>query len=166
MISGVQGKAFRLAEYDIFAGDPGFYRQDMQNMMDVTIDDVKNAYEKYIKGKNYVATSFVPKGKVELAAAGSADAGIQEENILTATEVKIEAGAAEEIKKTPTSFDRSVTSACLIFVTCVSMEVVACQWHKLSESCTTRCRLFIQYSPLKGAICLLTSVLRVANCLP
>lgn len=108
MISGVQGKAFRLAEYDIFAGDPGFYRQDMQNMMDVTIDDVKNAYEKYIKGKNYVATSFVPKGKVELAAAGSADAGIQEENILTATEVKIEAGAAEEIKKTPTSFDRSV----------------------------------------------------------
>jgi len=108
MISGVQGKAFRLAEYDIFAGDPGFYKQDMQGMMDVTIDDVKNVYEKYIKGRNYVATSFVPRGKIELAASGSVDAGIQEENILTATEVRIEAGAAEEIKKTPTSFDRSV----------------------------------------------------------
>jgi zinc protease len=108
MISGVQGKAFRLAEYDIFAGDPGFYKQDMQNMMDVTIDDVMNVYDKYIKGKNYVATSFVPKGKADLAAAGSVDAGIQEENILAATEVKIEGGAAEEIKKTPTSFDRSV----------------------------------------------------------
>lgn len=108
MIGGVQGKAFRLAEYDIFAGDPGFYRQDMDNMMAVTVADVKNVYEKYIKGKNYVATSFVPKGKVDLAAAGSVSAGIEEENILTATEVKIEAGAAEEVKKTPASFDRSV----------------------------------------------------------
>ena len=108
MISSVQGKAFRLAEYDIFAGDPGFYKKDMANMMAVTADDVKRVYEKYIKGKNYVATSFVPKGKIDLAAAGSVDAGIVEENILTATEVKIEAGDTGEIKKTPTSFDRSI----------------------------------------------------------
>ena len=108
MISGVQGKAFRLAEYDIFAGDPGFYKQDMDNMLAVTVDDVKNVYEKYIKGKNYVATSFVPRGKVDLAASGSVNAGIEEENILAATEVKIEGGVAEEIQKTPTSFDRSV----------------------------------------------------------
>jgi zinc protease len=107
-ISSVQGKAFGLAEYDIFAGDPGFYKQDMANMKAVTTDDVKRVYEKYIRGKNYVATSFVPKGKTDLAAEGSVNAGIVEENILTATEVKIEAGAAEEIKKTPTSFDRSV----------------------------------------------------------
>jgi len=108
MISGVQGKSFRLAEYDIFAGDPGFYKEDMANMMAVTVEDVQRVYEKYIKGKNYVATSFVPKGKVELAAAGSVDAGIAEENILTATEVKIESGDTGEIIKTPTSFDRSV----------------------------------------------------------
>lgn len=108
MISSVQGKAFRLAEYDIFAGDPGFYKEDMANMKAVTADDVKRVYEKYIKGKNYVATSFVPKGKIDLAAAGSVNAGIVEENILTATEVKIEAGDTGEIKKTPTSFDRSV----------------------------------------------------------
>ena len=107
-ISSVQGKAFGLAEYDIFAGDPGFYKQDMANMKAVTAADVKRVYEQYIKGKNYVATSFVPKGKIDLAAEGSVNAGIVEENILTATEVKIEAGAAEEIKKTPTSFDRSV----------------------------------------------------------
>ena len=108
MISSVQGKAFRLAEYDIFAGDPGFYKEDMARMMAVTVNDVQRVYDQYIKGKNYVATSFVPKGKVDLAASGSVNAGIVEENILTATEVKIEAGAAEEIKKTPTSFDRSV----------------------------------------------------------
>ncbi len=107
-ISSVQGKAFGLAEYDIFAGDPGFYKQDMANMKAVTTADVKRVYDQYIKGKNYVATSFVPKGKTDLAAEGSVNAGIVEENILTATEVKVEAGAAEEIKKTPASFDRSV----------------------------------------------------------
>jgi zinc protease len=107
-ISSVQGQAFALAEYNTFAGDPGFYKQDMANMMAVTKDDVKRVYEKYIKGKNYVATSFVPKGRVDLAAAGSVNAGIVEENILTATEVTVEEGAAEEIKKTPTSFDRSI----------------------------------------------------------
>lgn len=111
MISSVEGKSFRLAEYDIFAGDPGFYKQDMENMMAVTVDDVKKAYENYIKGKNFVATSFVPRGKTNLAADGSVNAGIVEENILTATEVKVETGGAEEIKKTPTSFDRSVQPA-------------------------------------------------------
>ena len=64
-ISSVQGKAFGLAEYDIFAGDPGFYKQDMANMKAVTIADVKRVYEQYIKGKNYIATSFVPKGKLD-----------------------------------------------------------------------------------------------------
>ena len=108
MMSSVQGKSFRLAEYDIFAGDPGFYKTDMENMMSVTTGDVVRVYDKYIKGKNYVATSFVPKGRTDLAASGSVDAGIEEENILSATEVKIEEGAAEEIEKTPTSFDRSV----------------------------------------------------------
>jgi len=107
-ISSVQGKSFRLAEYNIFAGDPGFYKQDMNNMKAVTADDVRRVYDQYIKGKNYVALSFVPKGKPELAATGSVNAGIVEENIMTATEVKVEGGAAEEIKKTPASFDRSV----------------------------------------------------------
>jgi len=108
MISSVDGKSKQLAEYNMYAGDPGFYKKDMEAMKAVTVADVQRVYEKYIKGRNYVATSFVPKGKVELAAEGSVDAGIEEENILTATEVKIEGGAAEEIQKTPTSFDRSV----------------------------------------------------------
>jgi zinc protease len=108
MISSIDGKSKQLAEYNMYAGDPGYYRNDMEAMKAVTVDDVTRVYEKYIKGKNYVATSFVPKGKVDLAAEGSVDAGIVEENILAATEVKIEGGAAGEIKKTPTSFDRSV----------------------------------------------------------
>jgi zinc protease len=111
MISSVDGKSKQLAEYNMYAGDPGFYKKDMAAMKAVTVADVQRVYEKYIKGRNYVATSFVPRGKVELAAEGSVDAGIEEENILTATEVKIEGGAAEEIQKTPTSFDRSVQPA-------------------------------------------------------
>ncbi len=111
MISSVDGKSKQLAEYNMYAGDPGFYKKDMAAMKAVTMGDVQRVYEKYIKGRNYVATSFVPRGKVELAAEGSVDAGIEEENILTATEVKIEGGAAEEIQKTPTSFDRSVQPA-------------------------------------------------------
>jgi zinc protease len=108
MISSVDGKSKQLAEYNMYAGDPAYYKRDMEAMKAVTVDDVRRVYEKYIKEKNFVATSFVPRGKVDLAAEGSVNAGIVEENILTATEVKIEAGAAEEIRKTPTSFDRSV----------------------------------------------------------
>lgn len=108
MGSSVQGKAFRLAEYNLFAGDPGFYKKDMRNTLDVTSADVKRVYEKYVKGKNYVSTSFVPRGKVNLAAAGSVDAGIVEEDILAATEVDVEDTGEVEIIKTPTSFDRSI----------------------------------------------------------
>ena len=110
-ISSVQGKAFQLAQYNVFAGDPGFYKQDMANIMAVTVADVKDVYDRYIKGKNYVVTSFVPKGQANLAVEGSVNAGIVEENILNAAEVKVAAGKAEEIVKTPTSFDRSVKPA-------------------------------------------------------
>ncbi len=47
--------------------DPGFVEKDIKNILAVTPADVMRVYEKYIKGKNFVATSFVPKGKVNLA---------------------------------------------------------------------------------------------------
>jgi hypothetical protein len=39
-------------------------------------------YEKYIKGKNYVATSFVPKGQANLILEGSTVAAVVEEKII------------------------------------------------------------------------------------
>ena len=72
------------------------------------MDDIKNVYQKYIKGKNYVQTSFVPKGEVNLVAEGSVNAGIVEEDVTKAAEVKAETVAEEPIVKTPTKFDRSV----------------------------------------------------------
>jgi zinc protease len=69
-------------------------------------------YEKYIKNKPYLSTSFVPKGQVDLIVANAVNAGIVEENITTATQVDQSAILEEEeIVKTETSFDRSVEPA-------------------------------------------------------
>lgn len=70
-LSSVLGKAFQLAEYNIFASDPGFINQDIQNTLAVTKEDVMRVYEKYLKGKPAVITSFVPRGQANLALEGS-----------------------------------------------------------------------------------------------
>lgn len=108
-MSSVLMKSFQLARYNEYAGDPGFITEDLANIQAVTIDDIMRVYEKYVKGKSYLATSFVPKGKVELIAEGSLDAGIVEENILEATEVDQSQIVEDEvIIKTETNFDRTV----------------------------------------------------------
>jgi len=106
--SSVQGKAFQFAEYNIYTGDPEFYKKDLANALAVTMDDVKAVYEKYIKGKNYIATSFVPKGKTDLIAENSLPAGIIEEDLANAAEVIAEDITEEEMVKSPTTFDRSL----------------------------------------------------------
>ena len=104
----VQSKAFTLAEYNIFKGDPEFYKKDLANIQAVTMADVKAVYEKYIKGKNYVETSFVPKGEAKMIVTGSISAGIVEEDVTKAAEVKDAPVAEEAIVKTKTKFDRSI----------------------------------------------------------
>lgn len=104
----VQGKAFTLAEYTMNTGDPHYYQEDLAGFMNVTAADIKMVYEKYIKGKNFLETNFVPKGQVNLAVKDAVNAGIEEEDPAKAAEVK--AAVAEEgpIQKTPTKIDRSV----------------------------------------------------------
>jgi zinc protease len=109
--SSVQGKAFTFAEYAMNTGNPEYYKQDLADIQAVTMADIKNVYEKYIKGKNYIQTSFVPKGQINLIAEGSVNAGIIEEDVTNAAEVKAADVAEEPITKTPTSFDRSVMPA-------------------------------------------------------
>lgn len=106
--ASVQGKAFQFAEYQMNTGDPDFYKKDLASIQAVTMQDVKAVYEKYIKGKNFVETSFVPKGNVNLIAEGSVNAGIVEEDVTKAAEVKADNIAEEPIVKTPTKIDRSV----------------------------------------------------------
>jgi len=103
-----QGKAFQFADYTMNTGDPEYYKKDLASIQAVTIDDIKNVYKKYIKGKNFVETSFVPKGQANLIAEGSVNAGIVEEDVTKAAEVKADAIAEEPVVKTPAKIDRSV----------------------------------------------------------
>lgn len=108
-ISNILGKSRQLATYNEYAGSPDFYKKDIERVKAVTKADIIRVYEKYIKGKPYLATCFVPKGQADLVANGSMNAGVKEEDILNATQVKIDESAPEEkLVKTPTSFDRSV----------------------------------------------------------
>jgi zinc protease len=107
-LSSVLGKGFGLAQYNVFAGDPGFVEKDIKNILAVKPADVTRVYNKYIKGKPYVATSFVPKGKSDLALEGSTKAQIVEEKIAANDSEKVDPTAKATYEKTPSSFDRSV----------------------------------------------------------
>jgi zinc protease len=106
--ASVQGQAFTLAEYTMNTGDPEYYKKDLAATQAVTMDDVKRVYDKYIKGKNFLETSFVPKGETALIAEGSKNAGIVEEDVTKAAEVKVDSVAEEAIIKTPAKLDRSI----------------------------------------------------------
>lgn len=105
-ISSVLGKSFQLAQYNVFAGDPGFITQDIENIKKVTKEDVMRVYETYLKDKPYVITSFVPKGGLDLIAKNSTKANIVEEEIKENVAVNIE-DKNNEFVKTESKFDRS-----------------------------------------------------------
>jgi zinc protease len=107
-LSSVLGKGVQLAQGSIFAGDPGYITKEIDLIQAVTPADVVRVYEKYIKGRNYVATSFVPKGKPELALSGSKRAEVVEETIVQGAEDAVDPNVEAEYEKTPSSFDRSV----------------------------------------------------------
>jgi len=108
-ISSILGKGFQMARYNEYAGTPSYIEQDIANIQAVTIEDIQRVYDTYVKDKPYVATSFVPKGSLDLMASNSVKANVVEESIADATEVSQDVAEEEEvIKKTPSSFDRSV----------------------------------------------------------
>ena len=106
-IASVLGKAFQLAFFNEYFGSPNAVASELQKVLDVTVEDVKRVYERYLKDRNYVVTSFVPKGKVDLVAEGSVLYPVKEENISEQVE---STGAGEEmdVPKIPSSFDRSI----------------------------------------------------------
>jgi zinc protease len=106
-LSSVLGKGAQLAQYNYLTGNPGFIEQDIKNILAVTPSDVMRVYQKYIKGKNYVATSFVPKGKPELALENSKRAEVVEEKIVASAEEEVDPTKQAAYERTPSSFDRS-----------------------------------------------------------
>ena len=106
-LSNVLGKSAQLAQYNYLTGDSGFVEIDIKNILAVTPADVMRVYQKYIKGKNFVATSFVPKGKLALALEGSKKAEVVEEKIVQGAEDAVDPNVNATYEKTPSSFDRS-----------------------------------------------------------
>ncbi len=107
-LSSVLGKGFQLAQYNIFADNPGFISDDIANLLAVTAEDAMRVYNQYIKGQPYVVTSFVPMGQANLALAGSVRAEVVEEPIVQGAEEDFVVQSAEGYEPTPSTFDRSV----------------------------------------------------------
>ncbi len=106
-LSSALGKAFQLADYAIFANDPGYAGEDLRRILAVSAEDVMRVYETYLKDRPHIATSFVPRGEVELALEDSELAEVVIEPIVQGAEAEftVERGA----ERTPSgAFDRSV----------------------------------------------------------
>lgn len=107
-LSSVLFKSFQLARYNEFWGSPDALTEEIEKIQSVTKADIMRVYEKYIKGRSYIATSFVPKGSPELALDNSELAEIVEEAIVAGAEAPpMEEGDAE-FEKTPSQIDRSI----------------------------------------------------------
>ena len=106
-LASVLGKGEQLARGNYAAGDPGMIEKELQGILGVTTADVRRVYDKYIKGKNYVTTSFVPKGRTELAIEGSKRAEIVEEKIVQGAEKEVDPRTQAKYDRTPSSFDRT-----------------------------------------------------------
>ncbi len=129
-LASVLGKGAQLAQYNYLTGNPGFVETDIKNILAVTPADVMRVYQKYIKNKNYVATSFVPKGKSALALDGSKKAAVTEEKIVQGAEDAVDPTAAATYEKTPSTFDRSVEPA---YGTAPAVKIPAIWENKLSN---------------------------------
>ena len=107
-LSTVLGKSRNLAQNNEFAGDPAYSVKVAEKVQAITADDIRAAYDKYIKNKPYVMTSFVPKGQAELAVSSAerATVWIEEVKADVASE-EVSAGEVAEFEKTPTKHDRS-----------------------------------------------------------
>jgi len=108
-IQSVLGKAIQLSEYNLFTGDPGFFTQEIEAIQAVSSSDVMRVYQTYIKDKHHLLTSFVPKGKAELALTGAQVASVVEEPIVQAAEAEVAFDPTQRnFEPTPSNFDRTL----------------------------------------------------------
>lgn len=107
-VQSVLGKAIAFSQYNTIAGDPNLINTSIEALQAVTTQDVELVYQRYIKGKPFIATSFVPKGQLALALDGSTKASVAEEAIVKGAESEVEFDpTAREFKRTPSAFDRT-----------------------------------------------------------
>jgi len=107
-IETVLDKAFTLVIDNEFSGDPARIVRTAEAIKAVTREDVMRVYNKYIRDKHYLMTSFVPRDQPELAIDGADLATVYEEKVKSNVAHE-EVGQGEEAvyEKTPSTYDRS-----------------------------------------------------------
>jgi zinc protease len=106
-LNSVLNKSIQLAYYNTYLDDPGYITKDIEKIKAVTSDDIMRVYEKYIKNKPDVVTSFVPRGMTELMADNSVRAAVKEEDISNASQVAIETMPEDAVVKSASLIDRT-----------------------------------------------------------
>ena len=107
-VSTVLNKAFQLAQDNEFRGDPSYITQTAKLTNAVTADDVMRVYKLYLKGRNYVMTSVVPKGQKQLAVENSQEATVWKEEVVQGVaNEEVSQGEEAVYEKTPSKHDRS-----------------------------------------------------------
>lgn len=107
-IATVLNKAFTLAQDNEFIGNPGYSVKAAALMQAVTREDILRVYNQYLKGKNCLVTSVVPKGQVALGLQDAVAAEVWQEKVVSNVQNEIVSRGDEAvIEKTPTTYDRS-----------------------------------------------------------
>ena len=107
-VATVLNKAFQLVQDNEFGGDPGFITKRAKLVQNVSREDIMRVYNQYLKDKNYVMTSVVPKGSKNLAVANASEATVwQEEVTAMKANEEVAQGAEARYDKTPSKYDRS-----------------------------------------------------------
>ncbi|MDH3710587.1 MAG: insulinase family protein [Cyclobacteriaceae bacterium] len=107
-VATILNKAFQLVVDNEFAQDPGFITKRAQMTNAVTREDVMRVYQKYLKQKNFVMTSVIPKGQAELAVSGSQEAEVWiEEVVANVADEEVSQGEEAEYEVTFSKYDRS-----------------------------------------------------------
>jgi zinc protease len=113
-LTSVFDKAAAIAQHTEFAGDPSLITKEIEQYRNVTRADINRVFNQYINGKNYIATSFVPKGQSKLALTGAVKANVVEEKIIQGAEKTMANQGSDLVEKLTSiapeksSFDRSI----------------------------------------------------------
>ncbi len=107
-LSTALGKANAFAQNNELYGDPAYPIASADAIRAVTVEQVRDVYDRYIKDKPRIVTSFVPEGQIDLAVSGSelATVWIEEVTAGNANE-SVSAGAIATYERTETEHDRS-----------------------------------------------------------
>jgi len=75
-VGGFGGKSDQLNAYNVFLGDPGFFDRDLDRYRRVTPEAMQRVAREWLQPQRRVLLSVVPKGRTELALAGSSPVAV------------------------------------------------------------------------------------------